>query len=292
MTTILAIVLGTGLGNYLYAWTRPLGQSHWWISASVLWSVAGLGVASSLLMRPMRSANPSRRFPLDFASQTYRDLATLAARRPVLLAALGSALFWSLASLMQLNVDQLATRSLGMAQQHVGPLLGVLALGVGIGNVLSGWISRGRIELGIVPVAALGIAAGGILLSTVPNAHGDPFSAGYFLAAAWLFVLGTAAGMYDVPLQAFIQHRTPEASRGTILAAANFIANAGMIVASVVFFLLRGPLQLSGRGIFLVCGLAMLPIAAVLFWRVPIAGLRHVLRRLTPGDGDVDQVRQ
>ena len=42
----------------------------------------------------------------------------------------------------------------------IATLLAAVALGVGLGNVLAGVLSRGRIELGIVPVGAAGIAAG------------------------------------------------------------------------------------------------------------------------------------
>ena len=184
MTTIAAIVAGTVLGNFLYYWTRPLGQSNWWISASVLLGVAAAGLTSSLVIRPMRQANPARRFPVNMFQGTYRDMATLMRNRPLFLAALGTTTFWSLGALVQLNVDQFGTRCLDLQQQHIGPLLAILAVGVGVGNVLAGIWSKGKIEFGIVPWGALGMAAGGFLLSTVPSAHGSTWSAGYMLSAA------------------------------------------------------------------------------------------------------------
>jgi acyl-[acyl-carrier-protein]-phospholipid O-acyltransferase/long-chain-fatty-acid--[acyl-carrier-protein] ligase len=175
-------------------------------------------------------------------------------------------LFWSLASLMQLNVDQFATHCLEVAQHHVGPLLAVLALGVGIGNMLAGMWSKGKIDLRVVPVGAAGMVAGALLLATPGSAHGNPLSVWYFLSGLYLFVLGLGAGMYDVPLQAFVQHNSPDKSRGSILAAVNFITFSGMIVATGVFYLMRGPLGLSGKTIFFIVGLALSPVIAITYF--------------------------
>ena len=57
--------------------------------------------------------------------------------------------------------------------------------------------------------------------------------------------LGITAGLYDIPLQAFLQDRSPAESRGSIMAAYNFMAFAGMLAASGVYWLLSGPLGLA-----------------------------------------------
>ena len=275
MTTILAIVLGTVLGNYLYSWTVPLGLTHWWLSGLVLVGTAGAGTISSLFMRRTRVADPAKPFPVNPFRETYRDLSTLISARPLLLAALGGAVFWSLGGFCQLNVDRFANHTLMVTQKDVGPLLAVLAVGVGLGNVLAGILSRGRIELGLVPIGAAGIAAGSILLSTVPQA-GTPLSWGYAMSCLWLFTLGFGAGMYDVPLESFLQFRSPEKSRGSILAAANFLTFTGTILASVIFAVLTGELGLSGRTIFLLAGLGITPVILVSLWVLPVAWARLV----------------
>ena len=187
LTTVVAIVLGTIAGNLLY------GHSIWF-AAAALWSVAAVGVATSLMIGRLRPAAPARPFPINFVGQTVRDLKTLGSNVPLLRAALGTAFFWSLAALAQVNVDLFAITELHVGQQYVGPLLAALALGAGVGSVLAGVWSAGKVELGIVPLGAAGIALSAILLSAVVGPVGDVGSMAYYWACFWLFALGVGGG--------------------------------------------------------------------------------------------------
>jgi acyl-[acyl-carrier-protein]-phospholipid O-acyltransferase/long-chain-fatty-acid--[acyl-carrier-protein] ligase len=81
-----------------------------------------------------------------------------------------------------------------------------------------------------------------------------------------LGALGLTAGLFDVPLQSYLQHYSPEQTRGSVLAAANFLAFAGMLAASAVFWVLRSPMGFSAAGIFLFSGGVALLVAALLLW--------------------------
>ncbi|NUQ64895.1 MAG: MFS transporter [Pirellulales bacterium] len=278
MTTIVAIVMGTLTAGFLHSATQPLGRENWWLTAAVLCGVAGLGLASSLLIARLPAANRARRFPLNWAGQTYRDLAALASHRPLLLAALGTTLFWSVAALCQVNVDLFADKHLHVEPKEVGPLLAVLALGVGLGNVLAGWWSAGKIELGLVPFGAFGVAGSCLLLSTVPEGSGAIRSTGYLMSCLWLFVFGLAAGLYTVPLLAFLQYRSPERSRGAILAASNFLSFSGTLAASGLFWLLSTPAAMPGWAIFLLAGCAMAPAVGVIGWLVFTPAVRVLVQ--------------
>ncbi len=283
MSTILAIVLGTVVGGYLYYWTCPLGQSNLHISAATLLGVAVTGTLACTFIRRTPIADPTRQFPLNFAGQSYRDMRTLFANRALLWAALGTALFWSLGGLCQLNVDRFAIGVLGVAQQYVGPLLAMLALGVGLGNVAAGYFSRGRIELGIVPLGAAGIAFGAMLLALAPGVDTAATvfaSPGYLWSGICLLLLGLGAGLYDVPLEAFLQQRSPEEQRGAILSASNFLTFSGTILASLVFAGMT-KLELSGRTIFFLSGLCVVPVILCTIWLIPVASVRFFVWILT-----------
>ena len=280
MTTMFAIIGGTVVGNYLFTWTTLAdgqadpghtvlpGQHNWWISAVVLVGVAVLGWIASLFIGRLKPANPERVFPRNPAAQTVKDLAALIANRPILLAALGSTYFWAVGALAQLNIDKFAQFELLVQQQYVGILLGVLVLGIGIGSFVAGIWSAGKIELGIVPLGAAGMAIAAICMSMVPAGTGEAFSSSYNYTCGWLLALGMAAGLYDIPLLSFMQERSPQQSRGRILAAYNFLAFSGMFLASAAFGLFGGALGLSARQIWLVVGVVTVPVCVLIAWLV------------------------
>ena len=53
----------------------------------------------------------------------------------------------------------------------VGGLMAMLVVGVGIGSVLAGIWSGGKVELGIVPLGALGIVIASLALAFTGSSH-------------------------------------------------------------------------------------------------------------------------
>ncbi|OHB66293.1 MAG: hypothetical protein A2V70_12470 [Planctomycetes bacterium RBG_13_63_9] len=277
MTTVVAIVAGTIAGNCLYGLTKALGVGGMWLSAAALVGVAVIGLLASLMIAPLRSANPSRRFPINAPRQTVRDLALLASRRPLLRAALGCTVFMCLGALAQMNVDLFVITELGAGQAHVGVLLALLVVGVGTGSILAGVWSGGRVELGIVPLGAAGIAISAVLLSVAPAASDEVLSAAYYWSCFWLLMLGVGAGLYNIPILAFLQRHSPPHQRGSILAASNFLTFLGILLASGLFWLWRSVLDLSARDIFLLLGMATVPVLLYVVWLLPGATARFVV---------------
>lgn len=261
LTTIVAVILGTVAGFALYSMTGPDGQHDLWISALALVGVAAIGWLASLQIERLKPAAAERTFPHNAVGQMWRDLKQLSGNAALLRAALGSAFFWSLASLAQMNLDGYGLEELRVEQHQIGPLLGVLALGVGLGNVLAARLSRGKIELGLVPLGAVGItlAAAGLFFTTDS----------YLATCVMLAVLGTSAGLFDVPLQSFLQDRSPADSRGSVLAAANLLTFCGTLAVSGLYAVLRGWLGLSAPLVYLLAAAAtaalVLYTARVLF---------------------------
>lgn len=64
------------------------------------------------------------------------------------------------------------------------------------------------------------------------------------------------------------------------MAAYNFLAFAGMLAASGVYWLLSGPLRLSAPAIFLVGGLATVPVTILIVRQLPFQTTRLALRLL------------
>lgn len=248
LTTIIAVIAGSMAGFALYDLTGPDGTRNLWISAAALLGVATLGWLASLNIACLLPAAENRAFPKNPVGQMWRDVKQLGSHQALLRAALGSAFFWSLASLAQMNLDGYGLEELHLEQSQIGTLLATLALGVGLGNVLAAKLSGGKIELGLVPLGAIGItlAAGGMYFTT------DSYAGTCFMLVA----LGTSAGLFDVPLQAFLQDRSPSASRGGILAAANLLTFCGTLGVSGLYAVLRGPMGLSAPLVYLLAAMA------------------------------------
>ena len=119
-------------------------------------------------------------------------------------------------------------------------------MGIGVGSLLAGAVSGNRIETGLVPLGALGMAAGSM---------GVALASGSFAATAVaLAALGFAGGFFVVPLNALVQHRADPERKGQILATANVVQTGGVLAASGLFALMSGPLGLSAEAILVVLG--------------------------------------
>jgi acyl-[acyl-carrier-protein]-phospholipid O-acyltransferase/long-chain-fatty-acid--[acyl-carrier-protein] ligase len=102
---------------------------------------------------------------------------------------------------------------------------------------------------------------------------------------AWLVVLGLGAGLFDVPLEAYLQEQSPPARRGAVIAATNLFVFAGMFAASLAYGLLRTPVGagetaralVSARSLFAIFGLCSLVAAAVAVYAAPRATVRLVI---------------
>ena len=269
LVTLIAVIAGTVAGNVLYSVTQPDGIAGVWISATALLSVAVAGIVASLMISRVPSANPGLRFPLNPVRNSWRDIKLLMEDRPILRVTLGIAFFWSLAALAQLNIDTFVINNLNMNQNEVGQYLAVLSLGVGLGSVLAGWWSGGRVELGMVPL-------GTVLMSLA-------CIVAYFSSASWwafgisLAMIGIGGGLFNVPLNAYLQERSPHKSLGAILAAGNQITSVGVLAVSVLFPVLRTGFQCSADQIFLIAGLGTLPILCYTVWLIPQATIRFMV---------------
>lgn len=244
LMTVVSTVVGMAAGSWLADITRPRGQNNLWISALVLLGVALAGFLFSLLIKKLPAANVAREIPWNVLWQTWRDLGTLISRKALLRVALGMVFFWSVGALAQLNIDQFAFEGGAANEAAKIPLLICLIVGVGVGSILAGVWSCGRVELGILPLGAFGVAVSSMLLFTAQGAIFQPgvaWTGVLVWASVLLFFLGASAGLFSVPLEAFIQHRSPREWRGSILAATNFLVFAGVILSAIVYSGLRAP---------------------------------------------------
>lgn len=273
LVTLIAVIVGTVAGNALYVATQPDGLPGLWISAAALLGVAIAGLLGSLLIAKVTPANPGLAFPLNPIASSWRDVQLLLADRAILRVTLGIAFFWSLAALAQLNIDTFVINRLNQTQSDVGIFLAILSLGVGGGSVLAGWWSGGRVELGMVPL-------GNLIMSIACAAAFFSGQSGWMFGIS-LALIGAGGGLFNVPLNAYLQDRSPRESLGAILAAGNQITSVGILAVSFAFPVLRTQLGCTPDQIFLIAGIGTLPILLYTVCLIPQATIRFIVWLLT-----------
>jgi 1-acyl-sn-glycerol-3-phosphate acyltransferase len=244
LTTVFSTMAGTFAGSWLADVTGNKGQAHWELSALVLVGVAIAGWGTSLLIARLPAADTSRTFPWKMAQQSWADLKTLAHTPAMLRVALGITFFWALGALAHLNIDQFVFEGGGAKQTQVVPLVAALVIGIGVGSVLAGVWSNGRVELGILPLGAGGLVACCLALFSIEGEFFEPsgdWTFSYIAACVLLFLLGCSAGLFDVPLASYMQHNSPRDKRGSVLAASNLLTFGAMLLAAVIFTAMRAP---------------------------------------------------
>jgi acyl-[acyl-carrier-protein]-phospholipid O-acyltransferase/long-chain-fatty-acid--[acyl-carrier-protein] ligase len=222
------------------------------------------GWVGAWLVPRQPAADPKRVFQRNPLRDSWRDIKLLCAERKLFRIACASSYFWFLAGMSQMNVYLFATTQLHVGAGLAGPLLGLLAFGGGLGAVLAGFASRGKVRLGLTPLSVFGIVVSLILLYFLPERFGPHTN--YIVSCVLLFFLGLAAGFYDVPLQSYLQTKSRIEVRGTILAATTSLAFLAMLISAGAFWLMQHVFHLTGGGIFLTLGCISLPVALLLLW--------------------------
>ncbi len=88
-------------------------------------------------------------------------------------------------------------------------------------------------------------------------------------ACICLFVLGLSAGMFNIPLEAFLQHRSDPKLVGLNIAASNFLVFLFILGSAGLYYVARELSGLSSSVIFLGAGLVTVPIVVVVFRLIP-----------------------
>ncbi|KQQ45836.1 MFS transporter [Duganella sp. Leaf126] len=154
-------------------------------------------------------------------------------------------LFWGAAQTLQFIVLEWANRTLKLSYEQATSLVGVVAIGVAVGAVLSARCISLRKSLTVIPV---GIAMGVIVM-------GMTMVTSVALAYPLLVLVGLLGGFFLVPMNALLQHRGHVLmSAGHSIAVQNFNENLSILTMLAAYSLmLRGHLNLNA--IILIFGL-------------------------------------
>ncbi len=242
MTTFAAIILGTSLGTLFV----DSLSDRLWVVGLMLLAIAVAGVTASLGIAPVPASGSAGRFRLNPWGEISVGVRRLWNDRRLWLTVAGISYFWFLGALLQIAVLFFGKRALGADDLEVGALLVFFAIGIGIGSMAAGRLSGDKVELGLVPLGAIGMGVFSMLLSaSAPS---------YSWAATWLTALGFSGGFFIVPLNAFLQQRAEQGERGRLIAAAGFLQNVAILVASLLSWVLSDRLAFRADQTMLLAG--------------------------------------
>jgi 1-acyl-sn-glycerol-3-phosphate acyltransferase len=285
MGTFVAILLGQVAGGLLIA--LP-GTGAWWVSAACL-GVAVLGrlMAQAVPLSP--ATDPTLRINWNPFTETWRNLKLAHANIVVFRSLLGISWMWFFGAVFLAQFPSFAKEVLHGDEHVASLLLVVFSVGVGIGALMCEVLSRRHVEIGLVPLGAIGMSVFAVDLyfaSRALPASGLMTLAQFFGRPAHLRVvvdlglLSLFVGLFSVPMYALIQLRSQATHRARIIAANN-ILNALFIIASSLG---AGALLAAGWSVpevFLAVGLLNAVVGIYIFLIVPEYLLRFVAFVLT-----------
>lgn len=269
MSTFMAIILGTSLGGAIYAvWKDELPSV-----GLVMIAIAMLGTLTSLRIYPAPPSGSTKPFRLNPFGEIWQGVKRLYIDRALRLTVMGISYFWFLGALVQLAMLFFGKQLLQLNEFHIGLLGTFLAIGIGMGSIAAGRLSGDRIELGLVPLGSIAMGVCLVLVSL------SPFS--YFWTSASLVLLGFSGGLFAVPLNALLQHRSGRKEKGQIIATNNFFNTIGIALAAATHWLLNSALDLTSDRILLLMGLFTLAATAGVLFLLPDYFVRLVIWLLT-----------
>ncbi|MCH9611845.1 MAG: Lysophospholipid transporter LplT [Chlamydiia bacterium] len=267
-SSYVSMVMGSFLASFLAQITNR--NFPWVIAICLLFAVVGF-VASMMLpyTRPMGSKKKLGGF---FIKQVV-DTMKLAKKVPNLTVCIyGNAFFLFFGAFLQLNIIPFAIEALGLTDVQGGYIFVMAALGIAIGSFLSGKIIAGReVELGLAPVAGVFMIITMMLFPIVATS----------LRSAMIIcsILGFFAGLFQVPLDTFIQSYSDEKNRGQVIAASNFLSFVGVLIAPLCIYLLSSVFHLRSTYSFVLMAFVDLFIALALFKSVAPSTFRFISER-------------
>ncbi len=234
-TTFLASILGTVIGGFLSF--RFRGEEYW--IAFILLGLSIIGALASLMIQKLPAATPEKRLPRNIYAPLFGNLKELFSSRPLALSVMGIAFFiFMVAYMRSVMYMHGQSRVPPWDEFHTSSVVAVVALGVGLGSPLAGFLSGGKIELGLVPLGCMGMIFAAFMSGLMIDHES--------ILIVSLIIIGFFSGFYMVPLYTLLQHRAPKKSKGELVATSNFINVTGAIAASLLFGLLAKGGEWSG----------------------------------------------
>ena len=268
--TFLAILMGLIAAVFIIG----LGL-HMLSLAVVLFAVAGYWASRSIPTLPANAPELSISFNL--FTQTRDILRYARENRTVFYSILGISWFWFIGLTYVTQLPNYVRYEIGGNEQVYVLLLAMFSIGIGMGSFLCERLSGRIVEIGLVPIGALGLTLFGIDLyfSQSLGARGELIAPMVFITDGNnlrvmfdIVMLGVSGGIYIVPLYALVQQRSDAKKRSRIIAANN-VLNALFMVAAAIYGMFALSAGIDIPTLFLIMAIMNAAVTLFIFKLVP-----------------------
>jgi len=280
MGTFVAILLGNVAGGLLIA--IPQVGAHY-----IAWACVGVALLGRLFAQGVPatpSTDPDLKINWNPFTETWRNLKLANENVAVFRSLLGISWMWFFGAVFLSQFPSFAKEVLHGDEHVASLLLVVFSIGIGIGSLLCEMLSKRHVEIGLVPLGAIGMSIFAIDLYFASRGlpASAPLTVSQFMAApanwrvmADLMLLSLFAGIYSVPMYALIQLRSQPSHRARIIAANNILNALFMIVSSVGVGALLA-MNFTIPQVFLITGVLNAVVAFYIFMLMPEYLLRFI----------------
>ena len=273
MGTSIAVLLGMLFGGLIFT---AVGEHGTQAAAVAVILLAIAGNVLSRMIPAVPASAPDLKVQWNPIPESIAILKLARKQVAVRNSILGVSWFWFTGTVLTGNLPVYAETHLGGTPTLYVFALAVFSIGVGVGSLLCEKLSARTVEIGLVPLGAIGMSACIVHLGFAPAIAAKGLDVAGFLqqAGAWRVVLdlagiGLFSGFFVVPLFALIQSRTPRDELSRVIAGMN-IQNAIFIVAAALGGVaLQQLLGWSIPQVFLALGVASIVVAVWIFSIVP-----------------------
>jgi 1-acyl-sn-glycerol-3-phosphate acyltransferase len=279
--TFLAILFGTILGGVLVT----LGGIGKLLTGLTVIIVALLGYYSARFIPKAESVDNNLKINWNIFSATKDILLTTKSNHNIFLSVLGISWFWFFGAVILAQLPSYTKNILNGSEEIVTMLLVVFSIGIAIGSLCCEKLANYRIELGLVPLGALGLTIftldlGYISTDLINVEKISTFQLltnfTYLRILFDIFLISFSGGIFIVPLYAFVQEYAEQKYLSRIIAGNNIINALFMVLASV-FAILFFNIGYSISHLFILIALINILVAIYIFKQVPEFAMRLII---------------
>ena len=282
MGTSVSILSGMIAGGMIFAIAGSAGP---YAAAAAIILLALVGRVVSGFIPPVPAGAPDLRINWNPIPESWAIWKLTRKQLAVRNAILGVSWFWFIGTLLTAQLPTYAEVNLGGRQELYIFALALFSVGTGIGSLLCEKLSGRRVELGLVPLGALGVSA--FMIDLYFARSGESMLAGLsareFIVqpGSWRIVIdllgvGLFTGFFVVPLFALIQGRTPASEMSRVIAGMNIQNSVFIVAAAGLGLAVQKLLGWTIPQVFLALAIANLLVAGWIFTIVPEFAMRFV----------------